>query len=196
MAEINHLLRQIEELQKNIGTFIDLSFANDEKKLREWIEKTVNHLEPHCWKHTGCENRNCPAYENECGRCWLIAGTMCNGEVQGRLAQKFASCRQCDFFQKTVNGGPVEEIRELVIVLIQSLRNKQADLRQALAEVKTLSGFLPICAACKKIRDDAGFWNQLEAYISRHSEAQFTHSICPDCCRRLYPGFDLGKNDE
>jgi len=55
------------------------------------------------------------------------------------------------------------------------------ELQQALAEIKTLSGLLPICSYCKKIRDDKGYWNQLESYISKHSEASFTHSICPEC---------------
>lgn len=54
--------------------------------------------------------------------------------------------------------------------------------------IKTLRGMLPICSSCKKIRDDAGYWNQIEAYLSEHSEAEFTHSICPECLRRLYPG--------
>jgi len=60
-------------------------------------------------------------------------------------------------------------------------------LQEALAEVKTLSGMLPICASCKKIRDDKGYWNQIEIYIKNHSEAEFTHSICPDCRKKLYP---------
>ena len=62
-----------------------------------------------------------------------------------------------------------------------------AELQEALARVKTLSGLLPICAACKKIRDDSGYWNQLEAYLKDHSEAEFTHSLCPECLARLYP---------
>lgn len=61
------------------------------------------------------------------------------------------------------------------------------ELREALARVKTLSGLLPICASCKKIRDDSGFWNRIEEYIEAHSQAQMTHGICPDCARRLYP---------
>lgn len=61
------------------------------------------------------------------------------------------------------------------------------ELKDALANIKTLSGLLPICASCKKIRDDKGYWNQLETYIERHSEADFTHGICPDCARKLYP---------
>jgi hypothetical protein len=63
------------------------------------------------------------------------------------------------------------------------------ELQHALAEVKKLSGFLPICASCKKIRDDKGYWNQIEEYIRTHSEAEFSHGLCPDCTRVLYPDF-------
>ncbi|MBI5068562.1 MAG: cache domain-containing protein [Deltaproteobacteria bacterium] len=62
-------------------------------------------------------------------------------------------------------------------------------LRKALDEVKTLSGIIPICAACKRVRDDAGFWEQVEAYVSRHSEARFSHGLCLECARKLYPDF-------
>ena len=64
-----------------------------------------------------------------------------------------------------------------------------ADLTEALAEVKKLSGFLPICSSCKKIRDDQGYWRQVEEYIRDHSEAEFSHSICPECAKKLYPDF-------
>lgn len=64
-----------------------------------------------------------------------------------------------------------------------------AELREALDKVKTLSGLLPICANCKKIRDDQGYWHQVEIFIREHSAAQFTHGICPDCAKELYPGF-------
>lgn len=63
-------------------------------------------------------------------------------------------------------------------------------LTTALADVKTLSGLLPICSSCKKIRDDSGYWRTLERYISDHSEAQFSHGMCDDCMRKLYPEFD------
>ena len=64
-------------------------------------------------------------------------------------------------------------------------------LQKTLSEVKTLRGFLPICASCKKIRDDKGYWNQIESYIRNHSEAEFSHGICPDCARKLYPDLDI-----
>jgi|WetSurMetagenome_2_1015567.scaffolds.fasta_scaffold97573_2 two-component system, cell cycle sensor histidine kinase and response regulator CckA len=61
------------------------------------------------------------------------------------------------------------------------------ELKDALAKVKLLSGMLPICASCKKIRDDHGYWRQIESYIREHSEAEFSHSICPACMKKLYP---------
>ena len=60
-------------------------------------------------------------------------------------------------------------------------------LQDALAQVKTLRGLIPICANCKKIRDDRGYWRQVEDYVSEHSEVDFSHGICPDCMRKLYP---------
>jgi PAS domain S-box-containing protein len=63
------------------------------------------------------------------------------------------------------------------------------ELRKALAEVKKLSGMLPICSHCKKIRDDSGYWNQLEGYITEHSEALFSHCVCPDCAQKLYAAY-------
>jgi PAS domain S-box-containing protein len=68
------------------------------------------------------------------------------------------------------------------------------ELEKALSEVKALSGLLPICSSCKKIRDDMGYWNQIESYIHKHSEAQFSHSICPECAKKLYPDIDLYKD--
>lgn len=61
------------------------------------------------------------------------------------------------------------------------------ELKEALSQVRQLSGLLPICAVCKKIRDDEGYWNQLEDYIQTRSEAEFSHGLCPDCLREHYP---------
>ncbi|MHB8764036.1 MAG: diguanylate cyclase [Deferrisomatales bacterium] len=71
--------------------------------------------------------------------------------------------------------------------LNRDLTETNRRLSQALAEVKTLRGLIPICANCKRIRDDRGYWEQIEAYLSRHSEAMFSHGICPPCARELYP---------
>jgi DNA-binding response OmpR family regulator len=67
-----------------------------------------------------------------------------------------------------------------------TLRKQKLELEEALAEVKKLSGFLPICAFCKKIRDDEGYWQQVEQYITEHSEAVFSHGVCPTCAEEHY----------
>ena len=69
------------------------------------------------------------------------------------------------------------------------LRRLNKELELALDEVKRLRGILPICTKCKKIRDDQGYWQQIETYIREHSEADFSHGICPDCAKELYPEF-------
>lgn len=75
----------------------------------------------------------------------------------------------------------------------RELEKKNRELKEALETVKTLQGILPICSECKKIRDDEGAWNQMEIYISEHSEVQFSHGICPECVKKLYPEFNLEK---
>lgn len=76
----------------------------------------------------------------------------------------------------------------------KELRISNAQLEQAIREKNTLSGLLPICAHCKKIRDDKGYWNNLETYIETHSEADFSHSICPECAQKYYPDLHLPDN--
>jgi PAS domain S-box-containing protein len=70
------------------------------------------------------------------------------------------------------------------------------ELTEALGNIKTLRGLLPICASCKKIRDDRGYWQKVESYISEHTQAEFTHGICPECLRRLYPEYTVGRGGE
>ncbi|BBO78715.1 hypothetical protein DSCW_61320 [Desulfosarcina widdelii] len=74
------------------------------------------------------------------------------------------------------------------------LMKRNAELEKAMIEIKELRGLIPICSVCKKIRDDEDSWHQIEAYIESHSHAEFTHGICPECMRMLYPGFVVHKN--
>lgn len=76
--------------------------------------------------------------------------------------------------------------RELHIVIEIALYRHKTE-----KELKTLRGILPICASCKKIRDDKGYWAQIETYIREHSEVEFSHSLCPDCAKKLYPNMEL-----
>jgi methyl-accepting chemotaxis protein len=89
---------------------------------------------------------------------------------------------------QSANIRLTEEMQERTLVELE--REKLiGELRAALAEVRTLSGLLPICCSCKKIRDDTGYWKQIETYVSEHSHAEFTHGICPECAKKLYPDY-------
>lgn len=91
-----------------------------------------------------------------------------------------------------------EKLREDYIIQLKREQKKREKinfhLEKALSQVKTLSGLLPICSHCKNVRDDKGYWNQIEGYISKHSETQFSHGICPKCIKKYYP--DLNPYDE
>ena len=78
-----------------------------------------------------------------------------------------------------VRRNKIEQQRKMILI----------EREKALDEVKILRGLLPICASCKKIKDDEGYWIQIESYIKNHSEAEFTHGICPECVEKLYPDF-------
>ncbi len=82
-----------------------------------------------------------------------------------------------------------DSLEELVAERTRQLSNSNRDLENALASVKTLAGLLPICSNCKKIRNDKGYWEQIEKYICEHTNADFSHGICPECAEKLYPGY-------
>lgn len=92
--------------------------------------------------------------------------------------------------KRQVAEAEVERYRHNLERLVEE---RTMELQQAQSKIKILRGFLPICANCKKIRDDKGYWNKIESYIRNHSEAQFTHGICPDCARELYPELQLSQ---
>ena len=73
----------------------------------------------------------------------------------------------------------------------EDLLGEKANLEKALKQIKTLRGLLPMCASCKKIRDDSGYWKQIESYLHEHSDAKFSHGICPDCAKDLYPDIKI-----
>jgi hypothetical protein len=81
--------------------------------------------------------------------------------------------------------------RRLEFAALEKEKELREELQNALSEIKVLRGILPICSNCKKIRNDEGFWEQVDEYVSDHSEADFTHSMCPDCIQTLYPGLKL-----
>jgi DNA-binding response OmpR family regulator len=115
----------------------------------------------------------------------LLSGVMTNSDNQsegleigadGYLARPIANRELLARVQAMVRIIRAERERDLLIKKLQ----------EALATIKTLSGMLPICASCKKIRDDQGYWEEVELYVKKHSTAEFTHSICPTCFKELY----------
>jgi len=84
-------------------------------------------------------------------------------------------------------------LKKKVAERTQELELSNKELQAALSNVKKLSGLLPICGHCKKIRDDNGYWNQIDSYIQENSEAEFSHSICQDCAKKYYPDYDVYK---
>ncbi len=76
------------------------------------------------------------------------------------------------------------------IDVTENVEARRLILREKETEIKRLRGMLPICASCKKIRDDKGYWNQIESYIRDHSEVEFSHGICPECLKKLYPEYE------
>jgi PAS domain S-box-containing protein len=97
------------------------------------------------------------------------------------IFHKNGSISKMTIFRDITQRKLIEEEREKLI----------KELKNALDQVKQLSGMLPICSSCKMIRDDKGYWSQIESYIRDHSEAEFSHSICPECAKKLYPDLKI-----
>ena len=85
------------------------------------------------------------------------------------------------------------QLEELVKKRTTQLEEKNILLEATLANIKTLKSLLPICSCCKKIRDDKGYWSQVDTYIKEHTDTEFSHSVCPECIKTLYPDLKLDK---
>lgn len=197
--KINHLLlTSISEGVYGIDTNGDAIFVNPAAEKMLGFTKTDllgknNHDLIH---HTGHDGEKCPVKS-----CKMIR-TAKDGEEHfvddDILWRKDGTCFDVEYHSTPIfkNGflsGAVVAFRDITKrKKIERERERLIyELHEALSKVKLLSGFIPICASCKKIRDDKGFWNQIESYIRAHSEAEFSHSICPDCAKELYPFLDL-----
>lgn len=102
-----------------------------------------------------------------------------------------------DYLAKPFDAGELRarvQVGRRMVEMQDALAAKIEELRQALDQIKTLRGIVPICANCKNIRDDQGYWEQVEVYVRDHTEAQFSHSICPKCMKELYPEFVKESN--
>ncbi len=121
-----------------------------------------------------------------------VVGSLCVVDT----VQRTYSQIEKDILEAFSKAITLEEERKLAQERLtksnEELTEKNKEIENYFQKVKVLNGLLPICASCKKIRDDKGYWNQIETYIHEHSEAEFSHSICQECMQKLYP--DLIKN--
>jgi diguanylate cyclase (GGDEF)-like protein len=122
------LLEALRRIAEDIRVFIELSLQESDYSWQEWLPMIVRASEIRCWERKNCGKRECPSYENSDGRCWLVSGTMCGGEVQGKFAQKYKNCSLCDVYQEAVFSDPAVEIYEHLITLVHSLKTTQSKL--------------------------------------------------------------------
>ena len=97
-----------------------------------------------------------------------------------------------DYLSKPFDSGELRarvQVGQRMVEIQAALAAKVDELQKAFDQIKTLRGIVPICASCKKIRDDQGFWNKVEVYISEHTEAEFSHGMCPECMAKMYPEY-------
>ena len=132
--------------------------------------------------------------EKSCLRCHAKQGYKV-GDVRGGISVIMPSFPKAEYFP-LISGYGIAALAGTIIILTaghlldKKEREQQElirDLQKALTEIKTLRGIVPICSFCKKIRDDKGFWSQVESYVAEHTGAEFSHGICPDCRVKQYP---------
>jgi GAF domain-containing protein len=115
-----------------------------------------------------------------------VFGTLCAVDTQENKWEKKAIA-----LLKTFKDAI--EAHLALVVSLEHLERKKEELEYALGEVRTLRGLLTMCASCKKVYNDQGSWEQIEAYITKHSGVEFSHGICPDCAKRLYPELEADE---
>lgn len=125
-----HPMRKaLGDLANDIRLFIEISLHDDEFDLDKWLYSIAHQMPARCWEIKQCSKANCPAYKNPNVRCWLVAGTKCEGGVRGEFALKYKSCTECNVYQAAVYENPMAEIYEHLITLIHSLKGTQDKLR-------------------------------------------------------------------
>jgi ligand-binding sensor domain-containing protein len=158
----------------------------------------------HDWVEAGI--RRVAYYTNLPPGLYRFRVIACNNDgVWNEIGANFAFRLQPHFYEAywfyglvlvLLGGAIFGAYRLRVWQLLKREKELQKGIQEALTNVKTLSGLLPICANCKKIRNDKGYWDQIEGYIQKHSEAQFTHGICPECTEKLYGDIFFKKTNK
>ena len=134
LADIPHdhpMIVALNQIARDIRLFIELSLheTDSDASWEEWLPLILKELEVKCWEKKKCTKKECPAYLKKDARCWLLAGTMCGGKVQGEFAVKYKSCTECDVYQEAVFNNPVSEVYEHLITLVHNLKATQDKLK-------------------------------------------------------------------
>lgn len=194
--ELEVLRRRVGELEAivdSVGDPVSIQDTDFKVIYQNQLHKDSigSHIGEYCYKAYRNLDSICPG----CHLALAFRDGKIHKKEQSKITDK--GTKYCE-----MTASPVKDVSGKIIAGVEIVRDiterKRVEqeredlvvkLQEALAEVRALSGMLPICSSCKKIRDDKGYWNQIEAYISKHSEAEFTHGICPDCAEKLYPEY-------
>jgi hypothetical protein len=141
--------------------------------------------------------------EQNCLKCHAKQGYEL-GDIRGGISVSLPFFPRADYSLLIFGYGIAAIIGSLIIYIAGDMLDKKdreqkkliVSLQKALNEIKTLEGIVPICSFCKKVRDDEGFWKQVESYVSTHTEAQFSHGVCPTCMKEHYPGLHEENDKE
>ncbi len=143
----------------------------------------------HCYDVFGCPGSPPPGCPHAKA---LLDGKVHTNEVDNRALRGDFMVKATPLLDEAGEIWAVVCVSRDVTAYKKLLREREQlidDLKKALAEVRTLSGLLPICCSCKRIREDNGYWQQIEQYIESRSDAEFSHGLCPDCAEELYPKY-------
>lgn len=174
------LIKQLKEIiEKNYQAMIpDQGRSGEDRDLICLINRTIADVQKYRGKFSSLKSK-------------MLSDIDCLAEVLGKI-----SLGNFDMEIPSMRVPDMDTVRIGIIDMKAKLKEgsiERDEKEKALRDLKVLSGLIPICASCKRIRDDEGSWGQMEAYIQEHSEAEFSHGICHDCAKKLYPDYFDGS---
>jgi diguanylate cyclase (GGDEF)-like protein len=120
----------LDVITASLRSFIALSLQEDDKTWGEWIASIAGHVEVRCWEEKNCRNTGCPAYKSECGRCWLLVGSLCGCNQENGERPERRNCCDCEIYRANVCKDSLCEIHEQIITLVHNLRSRQLELKE------------------------------------------------------------------
>ncbi len=194
------LIQSEKKLKLILDSLTDMVLEVDTEMTIIWANKTALNL------NQGAIGQSCykafPGRESICDGCYCLKAFK-TGNIEMGVMYQAASKTAGESYWENI-GIPLKDINGKVSTIIEVSRdvtermhfeteknNLISELQTTLKRVKKLSGLLPICSHCKKIRDDKGYWNQVESYISKYSDVEFSHGICRECAKKYYPDFEI-----